>query len=159
MKVWSSWVFTTHFFQWLSWVFATYESKKESGATQDSGSHSSVLQASFHYCSPLLQTSFRRRESAKCESGALQDSGTGPRSEQSLTLVGRQRIATHCSCHTHCECSRTAMHCNTLQHTATYCSTLQRTAAHCSALQHTAAHCSTPQLMTPTHTKQGFSSG
>jgi len=43
---------------------------------------------------------------------------------------------------THSAGSRTAKHCNTLQHTATHCT--QHTASHCNALQHTATHCNTP---------------
>jgi len=37
--------------------------------------------------------------------------------------------------------TRTATHCNALQHTATHCNTLQHTATHCNTLQHTATHC------------------
>jgi len=45
-----------------------------------------------------------------------------------------------------CELTRTATHCNTLQHTATHNNTLQHTATHCNILQHTGT-----QWIRPSH--------
>jgi len=50
-------------------------------------------------------------------------------------------VMTHCNtCNTlQHTATRTATHCNALQHTATHCNTLQHTATHCNTLPHTDA--------------------
>jgi len=66
--------------------------------------------------------------------------------------------------------SRTATHCNTLQHTATHCNILPHAATHCNSathcntLQHTATHCNTLQhttarVLTATWSRADFVGG
>ena len=75
-----------------------------------------------------------------------------PRGIACITL--QHTVATHCCSVLQCVhaicCSalqsvhtRTATHCNTLQHTTTHCNTLQHTATRYNALQHTSTHSKT----------------